>query len=478
MGSLLLLVLDNPLLYAFVIIFYVLGLFCAAQAILRSRTPQGATAWVMSLFALPFVAVPFFLIFGRSRFEGYNSRRKVLDRKVADKFNELKPIQDEEDISDEMKLINSTITSKNQPGFTRGNCLKLLRNGHETYKEMFEELEKAKSYILLQVYIFRADDIGLKFAEVLIRKARAGVRVTFMNDDIGAKIPRKLLKEMKEAGIQTGSFNDTTGRGRLQINFRNHRKILIIDGRVGFLGGLNIGEEYMGRKKKWGNWRDTHLKIQGPSVLAAQLSVAKDWFFASAEELNADWKMNISEQDAEIAVLHTGPVDDKQTCLLSHVALMNFAKRRLWIANPYLVPPETLADAMIMASLRGVDVRLIVPAHTDALTVRLASRVYQEKFIRHGIKVYHYTGGFMHQKVMLVDDCFATVGSANLDCRSMFVNFEITAISTQKDFIQDMSDMFEGDFANSQLMSLESFKHLNLFQTIASRGANLLAPVL
>lgn len=471
------LIVEHPLLYTLVGVSYLLGMICAAQAILRSRTPQGATAWIMSLFGLPFLAVPFFMIFGRSRFEGYNSRRRIVDKKVVDKFREMRPVEDDEDISDEMKLLNATIPNKNQPGFTRGNSIELLINGHETYQCMLDEMEKAENYILLQVYIFRADEIGLKFADTLMRKARQGVRVTLMNDDIGQKIPRKLLQDLHQAGVKTGSFNRTMGRGRMQVNFRNHRKILIVDGKVGFVGGHNIGDDYLGRWKKWGPWRDTHVKIKGPAVLASQLSVAKDWYFATQQDLDADWKMHVAESDARIAVLHTGPADDKQTCLLSHVALINFAKERIWIANPYVVPPESLVDALVLAALRGVDVRVIVPSYSDAKTAWLASRVYQEKFLRHGIRVYRYQGGFLHQKVMVIDECFGSVGSVNLDCRSMFINFEIIAITNEKTLISEMHTMLEKDFAHSEELSLKDFQ-LNLLDRIASRGANLLAPVL
>jgi cardiolipin synthase len=469
---------NHPLVYALVGISYVLALICAAQAILRSRTPQGATAWIMSLFGLPLLAVPLFLVFGRSRFEGYNNRRRIVDKRVADKFQELRPLEEEFEMSEEMKLIHATIPSRTQPGFTRGNSIELLVNGNETFPRMLEEIEKAQKYILLQVYIYRADELGRKFAKALMAKARAGVKVTLMNDDIGMKIPGPLLDELHASGVQTGSFNNTRGRGRLQVNFRNHRKILIVDGKVAFIGGLNIGDEYLGKVKKWGNWRDTHVMIQGPAVLAAQLSFAKDWYFISQKDLDLDWKLNLAKTDAHVAVLHTGPADDKQTCLLSHVALVNFARKRLWLASPYVVPPETLVDALILASLRGVDVRLILPAHTDARTVRLASRVYQEKFLRHGIQVYDYYAGFLHQKVMLVDDCFAVVGSANLDCRSMFVNFEITAISSDPGFIGKVESMLESDFMNSQVMTLDHFKRQGMMEKIASRGANLLAPVL
>lgn len=460
---------------------YFLGFLSAAMAILRSRTPQGATAWVMSLISFPFVTVPLFLIFGRSKFHGYNSKRKIREAKVLKQFESLKSIEASYmPVSDEMELIKGTISSNNQPGFTCHNKIRLLINGEETYKAMMEDLEKAQSYIIFQVYIFRADPTGMKFADLLIRKARSGVRVSFLNDEIGANIPTKLIKQFEEAGVQTGSFNDygSKGRGRMQINFRNHRKIIVIDGKVSYLGGHNIGDEYLGLTKTWGPWRDTHVRLEGPSVIAAQLASAKDWFCCTETSLNADWKVHLPKGNADVMAFHTGPVDDKHSCLLAHVALINSAKERLWIANPYFVPPESLLNALFLASLRGVDVRIIIPSYSDSRSVMLAMEVYKEPLLDHGVKVYVYEAGFLHQKTMVIDDTFGCVGSANFDCRSMFINFEISVFCTDKEFIHSMEGMFEADFKDSRQLSKADFKHVSVLRRITTRGANLLAPVL
>jgi cardiolipin synthase len=471
--------LSHPFEYTNIIVSYVLGLICAAHAILSSRTPQGATAWVLFLISFPIVSVPLFLIFGRSRFRGYNAKRKILNYKAQQQFDQLKAIEaDYIPKSDEIHIINSTISCGNQPGFTKRNSIELLINGEDTFQQMLQDLEKAENYIIFQVYIFRSDEIGQKFADILIRKAKAGVRVSFLNDEIGAKLSKELLRDFTRAGVKLGPFNSSNGRGKLQINFRNHRKIIVIDGKVGYVGGHNIGREYLGRSQYFGPWRDTHVRLQGPSVIAAQLACAKDWYCSRETNIDADWKIHLPQSDSNVMVLHTGPADEKQTCLLAHIALINSAKMRVWIANAYIVPPESLLDALILASLRGVDVRVIFPVRSDALTVRLASMVYKERMLDHGIKVYSYMAGFLHQKTMVVDDLFGCVGSANLDCRSMFINFEISVVSTESTFIANMSHMFENDFNHSQELHLAEFKKLSLFKKISMRGANLLAPVL
>ena len=434
---------------------------------------------MVALITLPFLAVPFFLIFGRSKFEGYNQQRRLMDRKVIKEFSVLGDLKSHiSPLTEGMDILNRAIIGSNQPGFTRDNSIELLVNADETYASMLNELRQASEYIVFQFYIFRADEIGLVFAEILMEKARMGVSVHFLHDDIGHDTHQWLIEEMIKSGIKIAPFNSQNLKGRLQLNFRNHRKILIIDGRVAYVGGLNIGDDYLGRWNSIGPWRDTHVKLRGPSVLAAQLATAKDWYCSKGESLDVPWKINPSHGTAQVMILHTGPADDKHACLLAHMAMINSSHERLWISNPYFVPPESLMDAILLASLRGVDVRIMIPEFTDSRLVDLASRVYQERLLDHGVKVYRYHQGFMHQKVMLVDDKFGSVGSVNFDCRSMFINFEITAISTEKGFIIEMERMLVDDFASSLIVTEEEFKKTGVMEKISSRGANLLAPVL
>ncbi len=466
---------DNGL-TLFFISCYIIGVFCACSALLKARTPQGAMAWVISLLLFPFISVPFFLVFGQTKFEGYNVRRRLMDQKVQKLFYELDPISSSFTASsEEMRLITSTLSNSSQPGFTVKNQVSLLIDGKETYASMQREIENAKNYIIFQSYIFREDEIGEKFIELLIKKAQSDIRVTFIHDNIGNNISSGLLKRLKEAGVRVGPFNDKILKHKIQINFRNHRKILIIDGRVGFIGGLNIGDDYLGKWPKWGDWRDTHMRIEGPAVIAAQLASAKDWYFSKEVPMDVDWKIHESEGDAAVMILPTGPADERHTCLLAHIALINSANERLWIANPYFVPPESLVDALILASLRGVDVKVLIPAYSDAHLIQLASEVYQERLIDHGIKIFKYNKGFLHQKVMLVDDKFSTIGSVNFDCRSMFINFEVTSIVSDRKFTQQVTEMLQKDFSSAiQIVN----RKRNVLKAISSRSANLFAPML
>ena len=464
---------------ALIIASYIIGIVCAAMAILRSRTPQGATAWVMSLLSFPFLSVPLYILLGRNKFEGYNTKRRILDYEVEKGLENLKAIDYDYLASrDEMSMIARLVSPQNQPGFTRKNKIELLKNSDEAFPQMLEEIRKAKEYIIFQFYVVRGDETGRTFLNALIEKAREGVKVTFMNDAIGVVIPRGILTEMREAGILIGTFNESTRKGKLQVNFRNHRKIIVIDGKVAFLGGLNIGDEYRGLVPKYGKWRDTNVRLEGPSVIAAQLASAKDWYCIHEKKIEANWKIHPSTNDSTVMVLHSGPADDKHTCLLSYISLINSATKRLWIANPYLVPPESLMDAILLASLRGVDVRVLIPSYSDARFVMLASKVYQKVLLKHGVRVFRYTEGFLHQKVMVVDEQFAVVGSANFDCRSMFINFEVSVITDDHPFIENCIEMLSEDFRISEEVRLKEFKNVSLWERILTRGANLLAPIL
>lgn len=469
----------SPVFTITIIVFYILGFMCAASAILRARTPQGATAWVIGLITLPFFTVPVFFIFGRSKFYGYTNRRRVQDEKIGRKLERMQEVMKNSELTDnQLHPLMNSLAKLSSPGFTTQNKMELLIDGKQTYKSMLEALEKAEKYIIFQFYVFRADSTGKTFAEVLMRKAREGVQVNFLYDEIGTEIPDNIISEMRSAGIDVCHFNSLRGKGRFQINFRNHRKILIVDGNVSFVGGLNIGDDYLGLWPDLGPWRDTHVRMEGPSVIACQMAHAKDWYWCKQEDLKAEWQIKTTDGKANVLILPSGPADEKQNCLLAHIAMVNSAAERLWIANPYLVPPESLLDAILLAALRGVDVRFILPSYSDAWIVMIASEVYVSRLLKHGVKVYRYKEGFLHQKVMLVDNLFAVVGSANLDFRSMFINFEITVVGQEAKFVEDVSRMLERDILNSREVSLKEYEDVSLWKKITSRAANLFAPML
>lgn len=459
-------------------VFYTLALVCAARAILSSRTPQGATAWVVGLLGFPLLSVPLFLLFGRSRFHGYTKAWLELDKKLGEQMGLFRRSLAKWETG--APFMHGLLAPDAQVGFTRGNKIELLVNADQAYPRMLDDLRRARHSILFQFYIFRSDATAQEFVSLLIERARSGVQVSFLYDEIGCKISESLIRKMKLAGIEVETFNTRRGIGnRLQINFRNHRKIIAIDGKVAYVGGLNIGDEYLGKLKKFGSWRDTHVRLQGPSVIAAQIAFAKDWFWATEQLPEAQWEIQkSSETDHEVMVLHTGPTGENKLASLNLLALIQAATKRIWIANAYFVPPESLMDALILASAKGVEVRLLVPDRSDNQVVRLASEVAQETLLRTKVKVYKYTRGFMHQKVLLIDDQLAMVGSTNLDFRSMFINFEISAQSLAPEFVSDVEKMLRRDYESSFELPADYFQKYGVLKRLIRRAAHLLAPIL
>ncbi len=296
------------------------------------------------------------------------------------------------------------------------------------------------------------------------------------------RLHKQYCTELRAAGVDIRPFNTRRGwRNRFQINFRNHRKIVVADGRVAFIGGHNVGEEYIGRSPRFGRWRDTHVELRGPCVAAIELSFLQDWHWTTHQhlDLSSTQALQPAAQPAAGAVLivPSGPADEISTCTLMLLAVISGATRRLWITSPYFVPDETVYDALQLAALRGVDVRIILPAKPDHMLVYLSAFSYLESAERVGVKFYRYQAGFLHEKVWLVDDDLCAVGTANLDNRSMHLNFELTAFFTDPAFAREVEAMLRQDFADSQRATPGDLKRRNLLFRLAVRIARLTSPV-
>lgn len=445
---------------------HALGLVLAVNALFQSRTPQGALAWFIGLVGFPFISIPIFILCGRRRYH---------DERPGDTLT----FPNYDVVKHRSELLGEFERFLNHTGFyfTGKNKIDLLIDADQIYPAMFKELNAAKEYIILQVFIFRTDETGRKFAEILIRKARAGVKVFVLYEKILIKMDKSLLGEMHAAGIHTGLFKPFT-RNKWHLNFRNHRKIMIIDGRVGFFGGINIGDDYVGKYPKIGHWRDTNVRIEGPSLIPAQIAFCKDWLGSQGSAPEIDWKHGPSDGDANVLIFSSGPIEEKPFCLLHHIALIDLARKRLWIANPYIVPPQSLIDALAMVALRGVDVRILVPSYSDNFLINGVADIYYQRLMEYGVKIFKYKSGFLHQKVMIVDDALGVVGSANLDFRSMYINFEITTVSSDSEYIDALTVMLENDLKESEVVTPESFRRKSLPRKIMERATNLLAPIL
>ncbi len=365
--------------------------------------------------------------------------------------------------------------------FTSGNSAELLIDGKETYEAMLKAIAAATDYILLQSYTINDDEAGDTFRKALIAKAKQGVRIYVLYDEIGSKkLTPAYVRSLQDTGIQVSGFRTTKGRGnRFQLNFRNHRKILVVDGVVAFVGGLNIGDEYLGKHPKLSPWRDTHLIMQGPAVQRLQVSFLQDWYWAKNELLDVQWQVKADwKTNATALILLTGPADSLLACNLFYVNAIHQAQTRLWIASPYFVPDDSTLTAIKLAALRGVDTRIILPNRPDHLFVYFCSFSYYKELRSAGVKLYRYRQGFIHQKIILIDQDIAGVGTVNLDNRSFFLNFEAMSFIANAAFVEKVETMLCNDFDASICVDFAEYDEKPIWFKLIVRISRLLAPVL
>lgn len=466
-----------------VVIIHVLGILAAIDAVFSTRSSQAAIAWAISLFLFPFGVLPLYLVFGRLRFYGY---KRILKRMAKVRRSYLQERQsaavghkdDSASLRDQGRYALENIAGT---FFTTGNRVALLTDGQQFFDSLFKRIRAAKSHIYLCFYLLRDDQIGQSLKQELIAAAARGVKVWFLYDQLGSiLLSKKYVRELIAGGVEAVNFETRKGWWNLfQLNFRNHRKIVVIDSTTASVGGFNVGDEYLGRSKDLGYWRDTQIEIEGPAVRDIELVFLADWAWALQSFPNIARQKSLQAcGGASVLTTATGATEEKNRCLLTFLELFSQAESRLWISTPYFVPDEALLQALNLCAMRGVDVRLIVPQRSDNILVDFAALFYLTQVAEHGVKIYRYTKGVLHGKAVLVDDKLLTVGSANLDNRSLRLNFEIMVTASDPALLAEGSAMFEKDFSNSRLLKDSELKNLPWYSRIASNVAKLLSPVL
>jgi cardiolipin synthase len=506
---------DSPDVFAlavYTLVVHLLAIAAALEAIMKTRTAQGAIAWSLSLLLMPTIMVPLYWIFGRRKFRGYAKARRLGKRGLhlpqlsldARRPAQLAPYQ---------KVLEQIA----QMPFTQHNDVRLLADGDDIFAALFAAIDQAQHYILLQYYIVRGDATGQMLRDRLLAKTRQGVAVYFLYDEVGSfQLGNAFIDSLRQGGVDIRSFHSTKGRrNRFQLNFRNHRKIVVVDGETAMVGGNNIGDEYRHLHPVLTPWRDTGVAVTGPSVLALQLTFLEDWYWACElipelrwalpEEAKADLvhdprldaasappadgaaapkadeaikNTGNAAANKEVLVVPTGPADQLETCLLFFQQLVQSAQHRLWIVSPYFVPDVAILNALQLAALRGVDVRILLPEKADKRTVWLSSFANLDEVQSTGIHVYRYQAGFLHQKVWLMDDDCAVVGTANVDNRSFRLNFEVGLVIRDRAFAAEVEKMLIGDFERSVLLPRGELASRSLLFRIAVRCSYLLAPIL
>lgn len=454
---------------------------------LENRHPTQTITWLVVLGSFPLVGFIFYLLFGRNYRREKMFRKKYIFDKQA--FLQIEGDVDypsveriEEMDPDQRKLFHLAHKLGNSPISFRTET-KVLNNGDETFMEIIHALKEATHHIHIEYYIVRSDKLGNKIKDILITKAKEGVKVRFLYDAVGSwMLSKKYIREMREAGIEIIPF----GPVRLpflnsKFNFRNHRKIIVIDGSIGFVGGLNIGDEYLGRNEHFGHWRDTHLWLKGEAVRTLQLIFLQDWYYMTNQGLlTAEYLSPVQMENSRegVQLIAGGPDNEWSVIKSIFFSMITSAKMSVWIASPYFIPDEDIFSALKIAALSGIDVRLLVPSKPDKRIVFHASRSYFPDLLEAGVKIYAYKKGFMHSKIIIVDDTLASIGTSNMDMRSFHLNFEVNAFLYNTRSTDKLVREFIHDLKDSEELRLEDFKKRHLGYRLMESLSRLLSPFL
>lgn len=448
--------------------------------VLDNRNPVKTLAWILVLMFLPIVGLVFYFFFGRSSRRVHIIEKKSYNRLLRKPMAEYLA-QDASSLPVNYGRLISLFRNINQAFPFDGNRVEVYTEGVAMLHTLLRELSKAIRHIHLEFYIFEDDAVGRQVRDVLMAKVRAGVEVRVLYDDVGCwRVPHRFFEEMREAGIEVRSFLKV--RFPLftsKVNFRNHRKIAVIDGRVGFVGGMNLAERYM-HGFPWGIWRDTHLLLEGKAVHGLQTTFLLDWYFVDRTLItSAVYFPKIENCGTSLVQIVTSePVGPWKDIMQGLVAAITGARRYFYIQTPYFLPTEAVLEAMQTAALAGVDVRLMLPMRADSRLTHLGSCSYLADVLQAGVKVYFYKRGFLHSKLMVSDDELSTVGSTNVDFRSFEHNFEVNAFIYDADTAQRMRDVFLQDQRDCVQLFLKNWVKRSWYRKAGESVVRLMAPLL
>lgn len=385
--------------------------------------------------------------------------------------------------SAEVRKLMTLLLNNSKALLTRYNRVEILNNGEETFPALFGALEQARKFIHLEYYIIAEGRLAIRLKEILLRKAKDGVEVRIIYDDVGSwGLSRGFIKELRQAGIQIYPFLPVRFHHFAnKANYRNHRKIAVVDGEIGFVGGLNIADRYMDGVADIGIWRDTHLKVVGEAVTSLQVVFLIDWYFVRQELLlDKNEYLPYMQADGNVIVqtVTSGPDSDWASIQQSYFTLINMAKRYVYISTPYFMPGETTLNALKTAAMSGVDVRILLPHKSDSWLTHWCTRSYVEELLDAGVKIYWYQKGINHSKVIVVDGIVASVGTANMDLRSFEQNFEVSMIVYDREVVKELAGDFVKDLRVSTEGAIQRWKFRSKREKVCESMARLFAPVL
>ncbi len=460
------------------------------RILLENRTPVRTLAWLLVLILVPVVGLIFYVYFGMNyRKVKMFSMKGLGDIKWLQYMSEdqKQRIQKAELLKkgdmESVRRLMTLLLSNSKALVSRHNSVDILNNGEETFRAIFKSIEIAKKYIHVEYYIIEKGELANRLKNLLIAKAKEGVEVRVIYDDVGSwSLPKSYIREMRAAGIQIYPFLPV--RFPLltnKVNYRNHRKIVVVDGEIGFIGGLNFADRYIKGLPGIGIWRDTHLKVKGEVVTSLQTVFLFDWYFVRQEvlldkaEYLPDYK---ADSNVVIQTVASGPDSDWTSIQQAYFTLINLSRKYVYISTPYFMPGETTINSLKTAAMSGVDVRIMIPHKSDSPLTSWCTRSYIEELLTAGVRVFQYQAGFNHSKIIIVDGLVSTVGTANMDMRSFEQNFEINLILYDRNESRKLSEFFLEDLKQSKEIHLNEWKFRPQRDRVRESLARLFAPLL
>ena len=472
-------------------LLFILNILLAIVIIfLERKNPTSTLAWLMVLVLLPNIGFILYLIFGQNLskqkiFKLKTEEDQLLRKMVLEQISYLKNNKiyfNDPSIQQYQDMIHMHLMSSDSI-FSQNNEVEIFTDGKEKFDALIGSIEEAQDHIHMLYYILKNDSLGKRIVDALTRKAKEGVEVRLLYDAVGGhSLPRNFFKELKAAGGQVGSFFPfKIPLINFRINFRNHRKLAIIDGKSGFIGGFNIGNEYLGLDKKFGYWRDTHLKLTGSAVQMIQIRFMLDWQYASKEtiayhsryfpEITTDGKTGIQ-------IVSSGPDSEQEQIKNGYLKMIHSARESIYIQTPYFIPDESILSALRIAALSGIDVRLMIPSKPDHMFVYWATYSYIGELLKSGVRTFVYDKGFIHAKTIVVDGKLASVGTANIDVRSFKLNFEVNAFIYDTVTSSKLKSIFEKDMTDCSEITNEVYNQRSKIIKFKESVFRLLSPIL
>lgn len=474
-------ILDNWIFYLLTLLYTLAAVVIVLVVITENRNPIKTLAWVMILLFLPPIGLILYFFLGqnvaRQRLISKRNLKKLLEHVEIPQLTPNKV-----DISERNRpLVRLAYRIAGAPLYI-GNKIEVFTSGGKKLDALFAELRRATNFIHIQYYIFEPDNLGHEIREILIERAKAGVKVRVLYDDVGSwGLKEPFLAPMRAVGIEAHPFQKVSfPKLANRINYRNHRKVVVIDGVTAFMGGMNIADRYRDGLE-WGCWRDTHMQLWGPAVQALQSSFSVDWSYAGYGLLSDPiyYPPQLPLVDgATMQVVTGGPLGEWGAMMMPIVKAITSAQKSIYIQTPYFVPDENLQKSLQIAALARIDVRIMIPERSDSAMLRLATRSYIRQMLRAGVKVYFYQKGFLHAKTMVIDDDFTSIGSANMDSRSLDINFEISAFVYNSTLAAQQKEVFLADMNHCKQLELKEWKKRPFLSKVKESVVRLFSPLL